>query len=120
MTYWLFVKANQTMAAVYAHASVGVLHVRPFLDLRTAEDVIRFKSIAEEVFLLVKKYGGSWSSEHGDGLNRSVYIPDFYGETIYGAFKKIKTVFDPRGLMNPGKIIDGPPIDQKLKIWTHI
>jgi len=105
----------QTEAAVYAHASVGVIHVRPFLNMRAQEDIDRFKKIAQETFQLVKKYKGSWSGEHGDGLVRSAFNEDFFGTILYNAFKDVKQLFDPQGLMNPGKIVDAPPIDHNLR-----
>ena len=100
---------------MYAHASVGVIHVRPILDLRLKEDIERFKRISEETFDLVKEYRGSWSGEHGDGLVRSYKLPEYFGPQVYGALKKVKQLFDPLNLMNPGKIIDAPPIDQNLR-----
>ncbi len=106
---------HQTQAAMYAHASVGVIHVRPILDLRDAEDIERFKGIAEATFHLVKKYKGSWSGEHGDGLVRSPFNEEFFGKTLYQVFEQIKQLFDPEGLMNPGKIIHAPPIDHNLR-----
>ncbi len=107
--------ANDTEAAMYAHASVGVIHVRPILDLRLAEDIERFKNIADGTFQLVKGYGGSWSGEHGDGLVRSYYLPEFFGEEVYQVLRRVKHLFDPEHRMNPGKIIDAPPIDQHLR-----
>lgn len=107
--------ANDTEAAMYAHASVGVIHVRPILDLRLAEDIQRFKNIADGTFKLVKEYNGSWSGEHGDGLVRSYYLPEFFGEKVYTLLKDVKQLFDPENRMNPGKIIDSPPIDQDLR-----
>ena len=112
-------KRNETEAAMYAHASVGVIHVRPILDLRLAEDIQRFKNIADETFELVKFYGGSWSGEHGDGLVRSFYLDRFFGEQVYGALKEVKQLFDPENRMNPGKIIDAPPIDQNLRYGSE-
>lgn len=111
-------KKHQTEAAMYAHASVGVIHVRPILDLRLAEDIERFKKIADETFELVKEYKGSWSGEHGDGLVRSFYLERYFGEQIYGVLRQVKQLFDPNNLMNPGKIIDGPPIDENLRYGT--
>ncbi len=105
----------ETQAAMYAHASVGVIHVRPILDLRHQEDIERFKGIAEETFELVRKYKGSWSGEHGDGLVRSPFNERFFGKQLYGAFGQIKKLFDPHDLMNPGKIIHAPPIDHNLR-----
>lgn len=105
----------ETEAAVYAHASVGVIHVRPFMNMRAQEDVDRFKLIAQETFELVKKYKGSWSGEHGDGLVRSPFNEDFFGSRLYQAFKDVKALLDPKGLMNPGKIVDALPIDHNLR-----
>ncbi len=108
-------KKHGTEAAMYAHASVGVIHVRPILDLRQAKDIERFKRISEETFELVKEYGGSWSGEHGDGLVRSYKLKEFFGDHVYGLLRQVKQLFDPENLMNPGKIIDAPPIDQNLR-----
>lgn len=105
--------------AMYAHASVGVIHVRPILDLRTAPDIDRMRRIAEETLALVKSYHGSWSGEHGDGLVRSPFMKDFFGDRIYRALGQVKQLFDPAGLMNPGKIIDAPPMDRNLRYGTE-
>lgn len=101
--------------ALYAHASVGVIHIRPILDLRRTEDIERMVKISEQTFELVREYGGAWSGEHGDGLLRSTYMERFYGPRIYQAFREVKRLFDPKGLMNPGKIIEAPPIDRDLR-----
>ncbi|MEQ9441852.1 MAG: FAD-linked oxidase C-terminal domain-containing protein [Cyclobacteriaceae bacterium] len=106
---------HETKVAMYAHASVGVIHVRPILDLRLAEDIERFQKIADETFDLVKAYGGSWSGEHGDGLVRSAYNEKFFGPEIYQAFREIKHLFDPENRMNPGKIVDAQPITENLR-----
>jgi FAD/FMN-containing dehydrogenase/Fe-S oxidoreductase len=106
-------------AAMYAHASVGVIHVRPILDLRDAEDIDRLKLIAEDTFELVKKYGGSWSGEHGDGLVRSAFNERFFGDKLYQGFKDIKKLFDPQNLMNPGKIVEAQAIDQNLRYGVN-
>ena len=108
-------KKHETPAAMYAHASVGVIHVRPILDMRDPEDIERFKHIAEETFQLVQKYKGSWSGEHGDGLVRSAFNERFFGTQLYQAFIQIKQLFDPDNLMNPGKVVQAPPIDQDLR-----
>ena len=110
-----FCESINTKTILYAHASVGVLHVRPILDLRQKEDIEKFKTISAKVLELVKKYGGSWSGEHGDGLVRSPRIPEFYGEEIYQDFVRIKNVFDPKGILNPGKIVHAAPMDQNLR-----
>ncbi|WP_282159927.1 FAD-binding and (Fe-S)-binding domain-containing protein [Ulvibacterium marinum] len=111
-------KKHETEAAMYAHASVGVIHVRPILDLRLEEDIQRLKAITEDTFKLVMKYKGSWSGEHGDGLVRSAYNKRFFGETLYGAFLDIKRLFDPDNLMNPGKIIEAQTIEHNLRYGT--
>lgn len=99
----------------YAHASVGVIHVRPMLDMRKEEDIQHFRAIADAAFERVMHYGGSWSSEHGDGIVRSGHLKRFYGERIYDGFKRTKGLFDPHFLLNPGKIIDPPPMDSHLR-----
>ncbi len=104
-----------TKAAMYAHASVGVIHVRPILDLRMAEDIERLKNITDETFELVMEYGGSWSGEHGDGLVRSAYNKRFFGDNLYNAFLEVKELFDPKNLMNPGKIIEAQTIEKNLR-----
>lgn len=104
-----------TRAAMYAHASVGLIHVRPILDLRKQEDIDKLKHIANETFELVVKYGGAWSGEHGDGMVRSPWNEQFFGSQLYNAFKEVKRLFDPNNLMNPGKIVDAEPVDSNLK-----
>lgn len=111
-------KKHGTEAAMYAHASVGVIHVRPILDLRLAEDIERLKAIANDTFELVMKFKGSWSGEHGDGLVRSAFNKRFFGETLYGAFLEIKKLFDPDNLMNPGKIVEAQTIEHNLRYGT--
>ena len=108
-------KKHGTEVAMYAHASVGVIHVRPILDLRQAKDIERLKNITEETFELVMEYGGSWSGEHGDGLVRSAYNKRFFGDQIYDALREVKTLFDPENLMNPGKIIEAQTIEHNLR-----
>jgi Fe-S oxidoreductase len=89
--------------------------VRPILDLKLAKDIERMKIISEKTFELVQHYGGSWSGEHGDGLVRSYMNERFFGERLYSVFREIKRLFDPEGLMNPGKIVDAPPMDESLR-----
>jgi len=107
-----------TEVSMYAHASVGVIHVQPLLDLRQAEDIENLKHITDETFELVVKYGGSWSGEHGDGLVRSAYNERFFGRTLYEAFRSIKKLFDPENRMNPGKIVDSTTIEHHLRYGT--
>ena len=104
-----------TKAGVYAHASVGCLHVRPVIDLKTASGVRSFEAIAADVAELVLKYGGALSGEHGDGLVRSPFQERMYGTTLYQAFREVKRAFDPQGLLNPGKIVDAPPLASSLR-----
>jgi Fe-S oxidoreductase len=104
-----------TKAGVYAHASVGCLHVRPVIDLKTEEGVRRFEAIAGEVADLVLRYGGALSGEHGDGLVRSPFQEKMFGSVLYGAFRELKRTFDPQGLFNPGKVVDAPPLSANLR-----
>jgi FAD/FMN-containing dehydrogenase/Fe-S oxidoreductase len=108
----------ETKAGVYAHASVGCLHVRPVIDLKTAEGERRFQAIAEEVAALVLKYGGALSGEHGDGLVRSPFQEKMYGPVLYNAFRELKQTFDPKRLLNPGKIVDAPPLLTNLRFGS--
>jgi FAD/FMN-containing dehydrogenase/Fe-S oxidoreductase len=109
------VRRHATTAGVYAHASVGCLHVRPVVDLKTEAGVRQFESIAAEVAGLVLKYGGALSGEHGDGLVRSPFQEQMFGPALYAAFREIKRTFDPHGLLNPGKIVDAPPLATNLR-----
>ncbi len=106
---------HQTKAGVYAHASVGCLHVRPVINLKNESGVQKFAAIAEEVSDLVLKYGGAISGEHGDGLVRSPFQEKMYGPELYQAFRELKQTFDPSGLFNPGKIVDAPPLSANLR-----
>ena len=104
-----------TCAGVYAHASVGCLHVRPVVDLKTEAGVRKFEAIAEAVSDLVLKYGGALSGEHGDGLVRSPFQEKMYGPVLYQAFRELKAAIDPHNLLNPGKIVDAPPLTANLR-----
>ena len=110
------VEENDTWACFYGHASVGTLHVRPALDTSDPEGVKRMRRIAEEVADLVKELGGSISGEHGDGLSRSEFLERMYGPEILRAFSEIKEAWDPEGVLNPGVIVDPPPMDEQLRI----
>ncbi|WP_254437431.1 FAD-binding and (Fe-S)-binding domain-containing protein [Ruegeria arenilitoris] len=102
-----------TKGTWYAHASVGCLHVRPVLNMRQDKDVRTMRAIAEETFDLVKKYKGSHSGEHGDGIVRSEFHEKMYGQRIVSAFEQVKNRFDPDGVMNPGKIVNAPAMDDR-------
>ena len=109
------VRDNGCDIAYYAHASVGLIHARPVIDMKTARGVRQLRSIAEGVAQLVAEYGGVFTGEHGDGLARSEFIRRMYGERLTDAFGRVKAAFDPRGLLNPGKIVDPLPMDQNLR-----
>ncbi len=102
-------------AGCYAHASVGVLHVRPVLNLKDARDVEAMRRIADRVSSLVFEFGGSMSGEHGDGLVRSCWLGKMFGPRIVEAFGKVKQAFDPDNVLNPGKIVAAPDMTENLR-----
>ncbi len=102
-----------TRGTWYAHASVGCLHVRPVLNMKDPADVSRMRAIAEECFALVRDYKGSHSGEHGDGISRSEFHPRMFGTRIASAFAEVKHAFDPASLLNPGRIVDPPRMDDR-------
>ena len=99
----------------YAHASVGCLHVRPVLNLKNRDDVERMRRIADRVSSLALEFGGTMTGEHGDGIVRSCWLEKMYGARIIEAFRKIKQTFDPRSLLNPGKIVAPLPMTDHLR-----
>ncbi|MDP8940240.1 MAG: 4Fe-4S dicluster domain-containing protein, partial [Actinomycetota bacterium] len=107
---------HDTWACFYGHASVGTLHVRPALDTTEPEGVKRMRKIGEEVADLVIECEGSISGEHGDGLSRSEFLEKMYGPEILQAFKEVKRLFDPEGILNPGVIVDAAKMDTQLRI----
>ncbi len=109
------VTAHDTTAAYYAHASVGLLHNRPIVNLKSEADIQKMHDIAREVRDLLLELGGAMSGEHGDGLVRSEWLESMFGPQIYQALREVKNAFDPRGIMNPGKIIDAPPMTENLR-----
>ncbi|WP_449410727.1 FAD-binding and (Fe-S)-binding domain-containing protein [Methylobacterium komagatae] len=94
-----------TRGTWYAHASVGCLHVRPILDMKQGGDVAKMRAIAEETSDLVRRYKGSYSGEHGDGISRSEFVEPLFGATLARAFETVKDGFDPENRLNPGKIV---------------
>ncbi len=110
----LMERYNQ-QAVYYAHAGAGELHLRPILNLKESEGVQFFREITTEVAKLVKKYKGSFSGEHGDGIVRGEFLPLLIGDTNYALLKRIKQAFDPNNIFNPGKIIDAYPMDENLR-----
>ncbi|MFU8813386.1 MAG: FAD-binding and (Fe-S)-binding domain-containing protein [Balneolaceae bacterium] len=108
-------KRHNTSCVFYAHASVGELHLRPVIDTTTEKGVQTMKQMAEEVARLVKKYRGSLSGEHGDGRARAPYIETVLGARMMPLLKRVKEIWDPNGLFNPGKIVDPAPIDHGMR-----
>jgi FAD/FMN-containing dehydrogenase/Fe-S oxidoreductase len=102
-----------TSGTMYAHASEGCLHVRPVLNLRLEKDVKAMRAIAEEAFAMVREYKGSHSGEHGDGIVRSEFHGAMFGSRIVADFKQVKHRFDPDNVLNPGKIVDPPKMDDR-------
>ncbi|MEM1446708.1 MAG: FAD-linked oxidase C-terminal domain-containing protein [Planctomycetota bacterium] len=94
--------------SMYAHASVGVIHFRPAVDLHRDDHRTKMKQIADYAFDMVVERGGVFAGEHGDGMVRGEFIPRFFGDQLYEAFRQLKRVFDPHNLMNPGKLVDAP------------
>jgi FAD/FMN-containing dehydrogenase/Fe-S oxidoreductase len=117
-----FVEDIEKMLASYgkesvyhAHIGTGELHIRPLINLKNADEAKLLRTVAEETARTVKKYRGSMSGEHGDGRLRGEFIPLIIGEHNYLLNKRIKKVFDPHGILNPGKITDTPPMDSSLR-----
>jgi FAD/FMN-containing dehydrogenase/Fe-S oxidoreductase len=118
---------HHTVGDYYAHASAGCLHFRPMLNIKTPDGITKMRSIAEEAVDLVLRLGGATSGEHGDGISRSEWLERAYGSEIVAAFRELKTAADPDGILNPGKIIDPPKMDENLRLnpvtqlaWTPI
>ena len=106
-------KKHGTHGTWYAHASVGCLHVRPILNMKNGSDVAKMRAIALEAFELVKKFSGSHSGEHGDGISRSEFNPVMFGDKLNTAFMTLKKILDPSDLFNPGKIVNAPKMDER-------
>lgn len=103
-------------AIYYAHAGAGEIHLRPVLNLKKKADLVLFRTIATEVAVLVKKYKGSLSGEHGDGIVRGEFLHFMIGATNYELLRRIKLAFDPNIILNKGKIIDTPKMDENLRV----
>ncbi|WP_344341388.1 FAD-linked oxidase C-terminal domain-containing protein, partial [Streptomyces rhizosphaericus] len=106
---------NDMKAGFYGHCSVGCLHIRPFVDLSRPDEVTRMRRVAEEIKDLVKEFGGVNSGEHGDGLARSEFNREIFGDDLYEAMREVKGLFDPANIMNPGKIVDAPSMTENLR-----
>ena len=113
------IAAHDTTAAYYAHASVGLLHNRPVINLKSESDIQKMHSIAKQVKDLLIDLDGAMSGEHGDGLVRSEWIESMFGSEMYQIFRQLKQTFDPTGIMNPGKIVDGPPMTENLRFGNN-
>jgi len=109
------VQSHGTTAAYYAHASVGCLHIRPLLDLKSEADIQTMARLSDEISDLVMEFEGSMSGEHGDGLARGLWNKKQFGPVIYEVFREIKKLFDPAGILNPGKVVDSPPMTETLR-----
>ncbi len=109
------VQSHQTTAGYYGHASVGCLHIRPLINLKNKSDIEKMHSIAEEISDLVIEFNGSMSGEHGDGIVRGAWTKKMFGNKIYDAFQELKKAFDPKNIMNPGKIINTPKMTSNLR-----
>lgn len=110
------IRAHNTEAGYYGHASVGCLHIRPLINLKNNEGVERMVDIMEDVSSLILEFGGAFSGEHGDGLVRGPWNEKMFGSRLYNVFRRVKNTFDPSGIMNPGKIVDSPPMTENLRI----
>lgn len=104
--------------AYYGHASVGCLHLRPMIDTKSAGDLKILKSVSDDVAELVREFGGAMSGEHGDGLARSYHNLKLFGPKLFAAFGEVKRVFDPLGIMNPGKVVASPSPIENLRYGT--
>lgn len=108
-----------TDVAYYAHASAGCLHVRPLINSKKAKEVAKLPQITQFSVDLLKGYGGSFSSEHGDGRARSWLNETFFGPDLYGLYKQVKQIFDPDNIFNPGNIIDAGPMTENLRFGEN-
>ena len=110
------VSGHDAVAGYYGHCSVGCMHIRPLINLKEKSEMHKMVSIAEQVCDLVLEFNGAMSGEHGDGLARSHFNKKLFGPALYDAFRQVKRAFDPKNLMNPGKIVDAPAMTESLKI----
>jgi Fe-S oxidoreductase len=106
---------HDARAGYYGHCSVGCLHIRPLINLKDAGEIRKMRAIAEEITALVMEFGGGLSGEHGDGRARSPFNETLYGPRLYDAFRQVKRAFDPKGILNPGNIVDAPPMTEHLR-----
>ncbi len=102
-------------ASYYAHAGAGELHVEPMINLKTEQGKVKFRQVLADTAVLVKKYNGALSGEHGDGRLRGEFIPFMMGEEVYELFRQVKRIWDPNGIFNANKIVDTPPMNEFLR-----
>ena len=112
------VKRHGTEAGYYGHASVGCLHIRPLVNLKKSDGIDRMYAIADEISDLVLEFGGSLSGEHGDGIVRGAWAEKMFGSELVEHFREVKGLFDPQGIMNPGKVFDTPDMRENLRYGT--
>src|SRR5881409_4006361 len=106
---------HDAVGAYYGHCSVGCLHIRPVINLKTPRGLEQVRAIADEITSLVLEFGGTISSEHGDGRARSPFLERMYGPRLMRAFRELKRAFDPENRMNPGNLVDSPGIVENLR-----
>ncbi len=104
-----------TKVAYYAHASAGCLHIRPLINTKVASEVDKLPAISTFAAELLSQYGGVFSSEHGDGRSRSWLNEKFFGQALYALYQQVKRAFDPHNILNPGNIVDPPPMTEHLR-----
>ena len=105
--------------ALYGHFGQGCIHTRVTFDLVSREGIERFRSFLDDASDVVLGYGGSFSGEHGDGQSRAELLPKMFGPELIEAFREFKSIWDPAGKMNPGKIVDPDPITSNLRLGTN-
>lgn len=110
-----YLKSKGKSAGIYGHVGAGCLHIRPYIDLRSAEELTLMKQMMEDITSLLIEFNGALSGEHGDGLIRSWLNEKMFGAEVYSAFVLLKNGFDPKNLMNPGKIVEGRPVEENLR-----
>ncbi len=110
------VRARGLRASYYGHASVGCIHIRPIVDLKDGAGLDAAESLAAEIADLVLEFGGALSGEHGDGIVRGAFTERMFGPELTQAFRELKSLWDPDGLLNPGKIVDTPPFRDNLRL----
>jgi FAD/FMN-containing dehydrogenase/Fe-S oxidoreductase len=114
-----FCAERGTGVAYYAHASAGCVHIRPLVDTKRAEEIAKLPEILSFSVELLRGYGGSLSSEHGDGRARSWINERFFGPELYALYRRVKQAFDPRGILNPGSVVEGPAMTENLRYGAH-